>query len=149
MKRYTTEELAKLAQDYKKSNPKAKKMYATEDGNFFFDINPARNHARAATLPLYEIKMADSSVKPLDENGQPVTPQGDKTTVEEQKDLDPVAEAKKKLLGIDFSDLETVDYYAVLECLTTLEKTAESRSKEHVLAAGENLQKELKAEETE
>lgn len=91
MKKFTKEELVEMSKDYKKGYPKAKVMFATEDGNFFLAKNPAPGHAKASKIELFEIDMVSEEIA-------------------DSKNDDPIAIANARVLEIDFDNEEAVDY---------------------------------------
>jgi hypothetical protein len=58
MKRYSLDELRELAKPTFKANPKADKLYATSDGQFFLEDkkNAAEFHAKQAKVKVYEVE---------------------------------------------------------------------------------------------
>lgn len=95
-KTFSKEQLVKKAQGEFKNYPKAKSLFATEDGNFFLDSNRAKLHA-GTKLKMVEIENENFiNNQPVNEP-EKVKPANHKDLINESKTLETVEEVVAKL----------------------------------------------------
>ena len=80
-------------------DPKISKMYATSDGNFFYehDKTYGDSHSKVLNTPLEEITRGDLKEKPKAEPNKPVEPPKEGNSVPSPSELDELRSEAKKL----------------------------------------------------
>ena len=131
MTKYTKKQLIEMAAMYVAQYPNESKIFATEDGNFFFSKNHCENHARAAKIEKFEIDLKS-------EVGSP------KLAAKKLKEDSPVAEAKARVLELDLEKPASINYFEAKNLLKTLSLEPKSKSKEDVIASLKVFKIELK-----
>jgi hypothetical protein len=123
MKKFTLIQLTEQSVAYMEMYPAKDKIYATDDGNFFLDKNPAQNHANKTGSSLYTFEREKA----------PVTSQAQ----------DPSGELEAMKERLKATDVDKMEYNDAKAMLGALSLVAESGKKADVLLSLSNYKAEI------
>lgn len=129
-------QLKEIVAGYWKLYPKAKKLYATDDGNVFLDKSPALDHARKSKSKMHEFE------NPAVAEAAKAKKEADAKAAAEQK----MQKAFKKL---EETDLSSIDYNPAYDLATDLQLPLTDKKKETVMSALSDAKEKLNVQKHE
>ena len=123
MEKFTIDQLTEQSKSYLEMYPAQQKIFATDDGNFFLDKNPAQDHANKTSSSLYTFERdVETTAAPA------VDPEGE-------------MEALKETLKV--TDVAKMEYNDAKAMLGALNLMAESGKKADIILALANYKAEI------